>query len=176
MLAVVIRSDFALIISSSRWIHMLQKLRKQKGRIQCKCIFIWSLYHLQSPSNRCGDVKWWQNQDREQKWFGEKSKTRYFTIISAETRRVLSSPSHFQRAAFVLPYIPPTLWACTHYQAAQASHQHQAPTVLLPSSPEIIRVLQMKSQSHKSGTPAPHLTLSPPRFSQSPLLSSSNLN
>lgn len=95
-----------------------------------------------------------------------KSKTHCFTIKSAETRGLLcccASLSHFKRQHF-----------CYHIYPRRCGHVHiikllrpltstrpppLSPLIALPpSSPEIIRVLQMKSQSHKSGTfpPPPH--------------------
>lgn len=103
-----------------------------------------------------------------------KSKPSCFTIKSAETGGLLcscASPSHFNRQHFCY-LISPRRCGHVHIIKLLRPLTSTRPSPLFPlialppSSPEIIRVLQMKSQSHKSGTfpPPPHRFVHPLSF------------
>lgn len=72
-------------------------------------------------------------------------------VCSAPT----SPPSHFKKGAvlcfFVSLYHPAAVGTYTLLSSTSLSPAPGSPPILPPGSPEIITVLQMKSQGHKSG-------------------------
>lgn len=116
-----------------------------------KCIFT-----LNSLWGRCSGDDWWrgtgaavsrQNEDALLCDGGE--------VCSAPT----SPPSHFKKGGSVLFFLvslyhPAAVGTYTLLSSTSLSPAPGSPPILPPGSPEIIRVLQMKSQGHKSGSRA----------------------
>lgn len=85
-----------------------------------------------------------------------------------------SPPSHFKKGgsgfcSFVSLYHPASVGTYTLLSSTSLSPAPGSPPILPPGSPEIIRVLQMKSQGHKSGSGALPLLHRSSRTLPSPL-------